>query len=102
MQIVAKLPRSPAIWFLAAQDGCTLPGIHSWPAVVTTGRTSPLFLGGEPMETVLLFACLLVAIALAGDSLMGVLVVFAACQLVCCIVWFSHRSGPTSHSGVDC
>ncbi|NQU24069.1 MAG: hypothetical protein HQ567_22530 [Candidatus Nealsonbacteria bacterium] len=54
------------------------------------------------METLLLFACLLVAIALAGDSLMGILVVFAACQLVCCIAWFVRTSGPTFHSGVDC
>ena len=53
------------------------------------------------METVLLFACLLVAIALAGDSLMGMLVIFAACQFVCCIAWFARTSSPTFHSGVD-
>ncbi len=53
------------------------------------------------MEVVLLFACLLVAIALAGDSVMGLLVVFAACQLACCLVWFARTSGLTFRSGVD-
>ena len=53
------------------------------------------------METVLLFACLLVAVALAGDSLLGLLVVFAACQLLCCIAWFARTSGLTFRSGVD-
>ena len=45
------------------------------------------------METILMFACILVAVALAGDSLLGMLVVFAAFQLACSLTWFLVTSG---------
>ena len=41
------------------------------------------------METVLLFACVLIAVALAGNNLLGLLFAFAACQFVCSVAWFA-------------
>jgi len=46
------------------------------------------------METVLLFACILVAVALAGDNLLGVLCICAACQFLCVVVWVIATSTP--------
>jgi hypothetical protein len=46
------------------------------------------------MEIVLLFACILVAVALAGDSLLGLLIVCAACQLACVLGWVFIGSAP--------
>jgi len=39
------------------------------------------------MELVLLFACILVSVALAGESLLGFLCAFAACQFVGLMTW---------------
>jgi hypothetical protein len=44
------------------------------------------------METVLLFACVLVAVALSGTNPLGFLVAFAACQFVCSLAWFVGTS----------
>jgi hypothetical protein len=44
------------------------------------------------MEIVLLFAGLLVAVALGGNNLLGFLFAFAACQFVCSAVWFVASS----------
>jgi hypothetical protein len=44
------------------------------------------------METVLLFACVLVAVALSGANPLGFLVALAACQFVCCLAWFVGTS----------
>lgn len=46
------------------------------------------------MEIVLLFACVLVAAALAGSNLLGFLLAFAVCQFVCSLVWFAVASRP--------
>lgn len=44
------------------------------------------------METVLLFACVLIAVILGGNNLVGSLFAFAACQFVCSLVWFVATS----------
>jgi hypothetical protein len=44
------------------------------------------------METVLLFACVLVAVALSGANLLGVMFAFAACQFVCSLAWLAATS----------
>jgi hypothetical protein len=46
------------------------------------------------METVLVFACVLIAVALAGSNPLGVLFALAACQFVCSLVWFVAGSRP--------
>jgi hypothetical protein len=46
------------------------------------------------METVLLFACVLVAVALAGTNPLGFLFAFAVCQFVCALAWFTANSRP--------
>jgi len=46
------------------------------------------------METVLLFACVLVAVALAGSNLLGFVFAFAACHFVCSLVWVVATSRP--------
>jgi hypothetical protein len=44
------------------------------------------------MEAVLLFAGVLVAVALGGNNLLGFLFAFAACQFVCSAAWFAATS----------
>lgn len=46
------------------------------------------------METILLFACLLVAVALAGSNPLGALLAFAALQFVGSLVWFVATARP--------
>ncbi len=40
------------------------------------------------METVLLFACVLIAVVLGGSNVLGFLLALAACQFVGSLVWF--------------
>ena len=39
------------------------------------------------MEMIVLFACIVVAVALAGENLLGLLVAFAACQFLGALAW---------------
>lgn len=39
------------------------------------------------MEMIVLFACIVVSVALAGDNLLGTVFVLAACQFLGALVW---------------